>query len=103
MCHGCVYTGSFELDYPRTLLAALHAHRIEIPYRAFPELVGRWILSLESVDYFGTTDHFIGRKKRIILMSKTSRFTGKSGSRIEDRGLGDRGSVKKKLENKINK
>ena len=37
MCHGCVYTGSFELDYPRTLLAALHVHRIEIPYRAFPE------------------------------------------------------------------
>ena len=84
MCHGCVYTGSFELDYPRTLLAALHVHRIEIPYRAFPELVGPRILSLEGVDYFGTTDHFIGRKKRIILMSKTSRFTGKSGSRIED-------------------
>ena len=39
MCHGCVYTGSFELDYPRTLLAALYVHRIEIPYRAFPELV----------------------------------------------------------------
>ena len=86
MCHGCVYTGSFELDYPHTLLAALHVHRIEIPYRAFPELVGPRILSPESVDYFGTTDHFSGRKKkRIILTSKTSRFTGKSGSRIEDR------------------
>ena len=36
MYHGCVYTGSFELDYPHTLLAALHVHRIEIPYRAFP-------------------------------------------------------------------
>ena len=51
MCHGCVYTGSFELDYPRTQLAALHVHRIEIPHRAFPEQVGPRILSL-SVDYF---------------------------------------------------
>ena len=98
MCHGCVYTGSFEADYLRTLLAALHVHRIEIPYRAFPERFGPRILSLESVDYFGTTDHFSGRKKkRIILMSKTSRFTGKSGSRIEDRRIRDRGSVKKNL------
>ena len=98
MCQGCVYAGSFELDYPRTLLAALHVHRIEIPYRAFPERVGPRILSLESVDYFGTTDHFSGRKKkRIILMSKTSRFTGKSGSRIEDREIRDQGSVKKNL------
>ena len=92
MCHGCVYTGSFELDYPRTLLAALHVHRIEIPYRAFPERVGPRILSLESVDYFGTTDHFSGRKKkkRRILMSKTSRFNGKSGSRIQESGIKDR-------------
>ena len=75
MCHGCVYTGSFELDYPRTQLAALHVHRIEIPHRAFPEQVGPRILSL-SVDCFGTTEHFSGRKKKI-LMRKTSRFTGK--------------------------
>ena len=89
MCHRCVYTGSFELDYPRTLLAALHVHRIEIPYRAFPERVGPRILSLESVDYFGTTDHFSGQKtKRIILMSKTSRFTGKSGSRNQGPRIG---------------
>ena len=52
MCHGCVYTGSFELDYPRTLLAALHVYRIEIPYRAFPEPVGPRILSLERVNYY---------------------------------------------------
>ena len=98
MCHEFVYTGSSELDYPRTLRAALHVHRIEIPYRAFPERVGPRILSLEGVDYFGTTDHFSGRKKkRIILMSKTSRFTGKSGSRIEDREIRDQGSVKKNL------
>ena len=64
MCHRCVYTGSFELDYPRTLLAALHVHRIEIPYRAFPERVGPRILWLESDDYFGTTDHFSGQKKK---------------------------------------
>ena len=89
--HGCVYTGSFELDYLRTLLAALHVHRIEIPYRAFPKRVGPRTLSLESVHYFGATDHFGGRKKkRIILMSKTSRFTGKSGSRIEASGIEDR-------------
>ena len=93
MCHGCVYTGSFDPDYPRTPLAALHVHRMEIPYRAFPERVGPRILSLESVDYFGKTDHFSGRKKKgIILMSKTSRFTGKSGSRIEDRGSRNQGS-----------
>ena len=48
-------------------------------------------------------------------MSKTSRFTGKAGARFEDQGwrmgpienrgsgIGDRRSVKKKLENKINK
>ena len=64
VCHRCVYTGSFELAYPRTLLAALHVHRIKILYRAFPERDGPRILSLESVDYFGTTDYFSGRKKK---------------------------------------
>ena len=91
MCHGCVYTGSFELDNPRTLLAALLVHRIEIPHRAFPERVAPRILLLENVDYFGTTDHFSSRKKkRIILLSKISRFSGKSGSRIEELGIEDR-------------
>ena len=90
MCHGCVYTGSFELDYPHTQLAALHVHRRELPYRAFPERVGPRVLSL-SVVYFGTTDRFSGRKKkRIILMRKTSRFPGKSESRIEESGIEDR-------------
>ena len=60
---GCTYNYSFELGYLRPLLAAVHVHRIEIPYRAFPERVGPRILSLESVDYFGTTDHFSVRKK----------------------------------------
>ena len=76
MCHGCVYTGSFELDYPRTqLAAALHVRRIEIPYRAFPEQVGPRILSL-SVDYFEQLITSVVEKKKI-LMRKTSRFTGK--------------------------
>ena len=55
------------------------------PYQAFPERVGPRILSLESVDYFGTTDHFSGQKKENNHNQQTSRFTGKSGSRIEDR------------------
>ena len=70
---------------------------IEIPYRAFPELVGPRILSLESVDYFGTSDLFSGRKKkRIILTSKTSRFTGKLGSRICNGESGIEDHLKKK-------
>ena len=47
MCHGCVSTESFVLDY-HALLVALHVHRIEIPNRAFPERVGPRILSLQS-------------------------------------------------------
>ena len=51
-------------------------------FRVFPEGVGPRILSLESVDYFGTTEHFSGRKKknRRILICKTSlvRLTGLS-------------------------
>ena len=82
MCHGCVYTGSFELDYPRTLLAALHVHRIEIPYRAFQERIGpRLLIILEQL----ITSVF--EQKRIILISKTSRFTGKTGSRIVESGI----------------
>ena len=66
----------FELDYLRTLLAALHVHRIEIPHRAFPEQVGPRILSLESVHYFGTTDdHFSGRKKLSMLYSESTIIT----------------------------
>ena len=98
-----LYTGSFELDYPRTLLAAVHVHRIEIPYRAFPERVGPRILSLERVDYFGTTDHFSGRKKkRNNLNEQDMKVYWKIW--IEDRGIRDGGSVKKNLKIKqINK
>ena len=38
---------------------------------AFPERVGLRILSLESIDYFGTSEYFSGRKKES-FMSKTS-------------------------------
>ena len=64
---------------------------IEIPYRAFPERVGPRILWLESVDYFGTSDHFSGRKKKNFKLQGL----------LENQ---DRGSVKKNLKIKqINK
>ena len=87
---------SFEIDYPRTLLVLhSHVHRIEIPYRAFPERVGPRVLSLESVDYFGTTDHFIGRKKKNNLYEQNFKVYWKiriedRGSRIEKSGIEDR-------------
>ena len=64
------------------------------PISSFSERVGPRIISLENVDYFGTINYFSGRKKRTISTSKTSRFTGKAGSRIEDRGsrIKDQGS-----------
>ena len=33
-------------------------------FRAFPESVGLQIPLLESVNYFGTNEHFSGRKKK---------------------------------------
>ena len=78
-----------------TLLAALHAHRLQIPYWAFQELVVSWILSLESVDYFRTSDYFSGWKKDQSLSAKLWGLYLKT--RIEDWGLrigiGDQGSV----------
>ena len=44
-------------------VAALRVHRKEIPFRAFPERASPRILSLESIDYFTTSDYFSGRKK----------------------------------------
>ena len=41
-------------------------------FKTFPEWVGPRILSLESIDYFGTSEHFSGREKKI-LISKTSK------------------------------
>ena len=46
-----------------------------IKFRAFPEQVGPRILLLESVDYFGISEHYSGRKKKkeeSILISKTA-------------------------------
>ena len=37
-------------------------------FRAFPERVGPRILSLERVDNFGTSEHFIGGKKESHLV-----------------------------------
>ena len=43
----------------------------KIKFGAFPKRVGPRILSLERVDYFGTSEHFwVGRKKIRILISK---------------------------------
>ena len=41
-------------------------------FRAFQEQVGPRIISLEIVDYLGTNEHYSGRKKRRILVSKTA-------------------------------
>ena len=35
----------------------------KIKFRAFPKRVGPWILSLESVSYFGTSEHYLVVKK----------------------------------------
>ena len=44
----------------------------KIKFKAIPKRVGSRILSLESVDYFGTSEHYwmVENKKRI-LISKT--------------------------------
>ena len=36
----------------------------KIKFKAFPEQVSPRIVSLESIDYFGTSEHFSGRKKK---------------------------------------
>ena len=46
----------------------------KIKFRAFPEQVSPRNVSLESIDYFGTSEHFSGRKKKKknLIISKTS-------------------------------
>ena len=41
----------------------------KIKFRAFPKRVGPRILSLESVDYFGASEHYwvVGKKIRILI------------------------------------
>ena len=46
--------------------------RWKIKFRAFPKRVGPRILSLESVDYFGTSEHCWVAGKKKILISKTA-------------------------------
>ena len=64
ICHRCVYTDSFALDCHALYLQHIHVHRIEISRRVFPALLDPRILSVESVDYFETSDYFSRRKKR---------------------------------------
>ena len=86
-----------------TLLAALHAHRLQIPYWAFQELVVSWILSLESVDYFRTSDYFSGWKKDNLYQQNFAVYTGKPGSRIGDwgSGIGDSREGKKNQDSTV--
>ena len=42
-------------------------------FRAFPERVGPRILSLESVDFFETSEHFSGREKKKTKKKKKNR------------------------------
>ena len=70
-----------------------------MPYQAFPERVGPRILSLESVDYFRTSDYFSGQNKEQSSVNEQN-FEVYWKTRIKDQGSGieDRVSVKKKLE-----
>ena len=46
----------------------------KIKFRAFPKQVGPRILSLESVDYFGTSEHYSGKKKKKMALVMSMRF-----------------------------
>ena len=48
----------------RCMTEATHVLRRKLRFRAFPEQVCSRILSIESVDYFGTSEHFGNRKKK---------------------------------------
>ena len=74
ICHHALYLQQFM---------SIHVHRIEIAYRAFPERVGPRILSLESVDYFRTSDYLSGRKKKNNLNEQNFEVYWKTS--IEDR------------------
>ena len=91
----CVTDVFIRVALKLTIRALYLQHFMSIEYRAFPEWVGPRILSLGSVDYFGTTDHFSGRKNKNNLNEQNFKVYWKI--RIEDRGIRDRGSVKKNL------
>ena len=44
----------------------------KLRFRDFPERVGPRILSLENVDFFGTSEYFGGRKKSNLNKQKTN-------------------------------
>ena len=48
----------------RCVTEATHGFRRKLRFRAFPERVCPRILSLESVDYFGTSEHLSVRKQK---------------------------------------
>ena len=102
MCHGCVYTGSFVVDYHALYLQqSMSRIGIEIPYRVFRN----------------GSDHEFYRLKALITLKQfiTSVVEKRNNrnheqnfevywkTRMEEGGTEDRGSGKKKLENKINK
>ena len=89
MYHGCVYTGSFELDYPHTLLAALHVHRIEIPYRAFPNGLVQEFYRLKVLIILEQLITSVVKKKKNNLNEQNFKVYRKI--RIEDRGSRNQG------------
>ena len=64
------------LDRSHTCFAK-KAYLGKIKFRALPKHVGPQILSLESVDYFGTSEqHCVVEQKIRIVISKTVMVTG---------------------------
>ena len=91
MCHGCVYTGNFVLDHHACYLQhfmSIHVHRIEIPYRTFPERNLKALITLEQVNTS------VVEKKNDL---NEQNFEVYWRTRIGDwgSGIGDRGSVEK--------
>ena len=66
----CAWSQAFQMETMETgnkycyVTEATHVLGRKLRFTAFPEWVCRWILSLESIDYFGTSEHFDGRKKK---------------------------------------
>ena len=52
------YAETVETGKNRCATEATHVSRRKLRFRAFPDRVCPRILSLESVDYFGTSEHF---------------------------------------------
>ena len=100
LCHRCVLirVASYLTIIYSTSHAALHVHRIEIPYQPFPERVRYEFYCLKAMITLEQLITSVVEKKKISLR-KASRFTGKPvadwGSRIEDGGLGIKDQLKK--------